>query len=139
MWLLTLLLLLDALVGGGCRCGGGWGAAVSAAWPGLLVPVLAVLGVQQLPAPAHRVLDLLRLHRDLVQCLQIGEGSQHRVSVILLIGAGVLLQPEVLELGQVLQVQDLPEVRNLILPHEQLDQVAAVLKVLQRPDLVHAQ
>ena len=55
----------------------------------------------------------------------------------LLLGAGVLCEREVAQLGQLLQVAQLVEATDVVLAHVQLTELAAVLEICQARDVVH--
>ncbi len=96
--------------------------------------------MDELGPPPHSIRHLVRLHREVIQLLQLRQVPDHGDSVQLavVLHTGVLLQPDALELGQVSQPADFGQVRNLVLADVQFLEVAAVLNVGQGGDAVDA-
>ena len=82
-------------------------------------------------------MELLGADDDVVELVQVRQVVQHRVAVVVVLGARVVGQPEVAQRRQALQVADLAQVADLVLAYVQLLQPRAVLQVGQRPDLIH--
>ena len=76
----------------------------------------------QLQASPHRLRHLLRGHSDIIQLLELGNILQNcpAVQLSVTLRTGVLLQPEVLQPGQVSEVANLADVWDAILANVEL-------------------
>ena len=85
----------------------------------------------QLQAAPHGLRHLLRGHSDIVQLLELGDILQNCPAVQLGVPlrTGVLLQPEVLQPGEVSEVTNLADVWDAILAYVELLQICTILDV----------
>ena len=96
-----------------------------------LVGRASVQRMVQLQASSHRLGHLLRGDSDIVQLLELRNVLENcpAVQLSVALGTGVLLQPQVLQSGEVSEVANLADVWDAVLADVEFLQICTILDV----------